>query len=317
MPNFTPRTLVRVITAALFTAIAAVIWDGWWHVALGRDSVWILPHLLLYVSTGTAVGFGVYGWFRNKRAKAFKHLALILLLIPASAPFDELWHRIFGMEALNSVWILWSPPHLVLIAALLGSFLLLLPLLRKDSLGAQQVFGALAVAGIAQLFVALAAPFLPTGPFALLGFWGAGIVAAALTAGLLLASRLLPGPAPVFLVALALAALHALGVEGDVAPGVIVAPHDHAPSWLVVFSLVVPAVLIDLMRGLPSVMLGSIYGLVWAYILFTFSGLFFAPQFQYPFAAAVVAVISAYIGGGAGWYVSAFILDKITPRKKS
>lgn len=95
--QFSSITLVRLIISFLFVAVIAGTWDAWWHGAIGRDSLFEPPHLLLYASTISAVLMGMYGWYTT-REKVWKRVVLFLLLIPISAPFDELWHRIFGLS---------------------------------------------------------------------------------------------------------------------------------------------------------------------------------------------------------------------------
>ena len=97
--------LVSLVTISLFIAVLAGAWDVWWHGFLGRESFFSPPHLLLYLSVIVAILSGLYGWYLYKD-RAWKWLGLVLLLVPFSAPFDELWHRIFGVEETTSVLVL-------------------------------------------------------------------------------------------------------------------------------------------------------------------------------------------------------------------
>src|SRR3989338_10764476 len=169
--------LGRLIATALFTAVLAGTWDAWWHGALGRESFWSPPHLLLYSSVFVAVFSGIYGYFQSKE-KRWRNLAFILLLIPLSAPFDELWHRIFGVEDLSSPLIIWSPPHLAIVFSIIASMVLLLPVLRKDSKEMQILFGSMIFAALHNLILFVLSQLEPEGAWHLLGFAGAGIVAA-------------------------------------------------------------------------------------------------------------------------------------------
>jgi len=137
----------RFICSSLFAAVVAGTWDAWWHGALGRESFWSPPHVLLYSSVILAIIAGVHGWYRT-REKIWRKLATLLVLVPAPAPFDELWHRVFGVENLSSPLIVWSPPHVVLIGSIVGSFLMLLPIIRRDeNINAQRLFGPLTFEG--------------------------------------------------------------------------------------------------------------------------------------------------------------------------
>ncbi|HEV8339751.1 MAG TPA: hypothetical protein VGR25_08860 [bacterium] len=57
------RTPVRVVIAALLTVVAAGSWDVWWHVAVGRDTFWEPPHVLLQAGVAATVVAAVVGWW--------------------------------------------------------------------------------------------------------------------------------------------------------------------------------------------------------------------------------------------------------------
>ena len=98
-------------------------WDGDWHGRVGRDSFWIPPHLMMYSSITlfgwVALGVTVWttlnepkdapGMLRVFGLQAPLGIALMgigVLVALAAAPFDDLWHRAYGIDV--SVW---SPPH--------------------------------------------------------------------------------------------------------------------------------------------------------------------------------------------------------------
>ena len=98
---------------ALLVASIGLAWDIQWHVWVGRDSFWSPPHLLLYagVTVAGALAFGqVAGawWLRARPARGYQIGAAGLLLTLLAAPFDELWHRIYGIDV-----DLWAPAHLL------------------------------------------------------------------------------------------------------------------------------------------------------------------------------------------------------------
>ena len=148
MEKISKSRLARLITAALFSAVVGGAWDVWWHGAVGRDTFWEPAHLLLYTSIIIAISLGAYGWYKT-REKVWRWLATILFIVPLSAPFDELWHRTFGVEDLTSPLVLWSPPHIALILSIVVSFIFLLPILKKDhDQQARRFFTSLALSGI-------------------------------------------------------------------------------------------------------------------------------------------------------------------------
>jgi len=99
-------------------------WDVAWHRALGRDTFWSAPHVLMYTGT-TLVGLSslvaLFTAMRGRPARTRelaigplhveRSLALVgfgALGIISAAPFDDLWHRLFGRDV-----DIWSPPHMV------------------------------------------------------------------------------------------------------------------------------------------------------------------------------------------------------------
>jgi len=309
--------LARLIVSALFTAVMAGAWDAWWHAAIGRETFWEPPHLLLYSAVTVAISAGIYGWYKTKE-KIWRRLAIILALVPLSAPFDDLWHRIFGVENISSPLIVWSPPHLVLIGAIAASFIGLLPLIRRDrDITAQRFFGGLSLAAILNLLLFVAAPVQPMGPYELIGFWGAGIVAFLLAGAFLVASRWMPGVAGATLVAAFFLVISAIGFGEEIAPGVIIQPHDHPPAWLTIFSILIVATFIDVAKLKPMWLSGALAGVLWSGIFYSFSSMFFKLEFQYTAGDTGVAVFASLIGGVvAGFFVSKFYKKEFAVKEK-
>jgi len=289
----------RLIIIALFTAVAAGTWDAWWHVALGRESFWSPPHLLLYSSVLLAISLGWFSWHKTKE-RLWRNLAIALVFVPLSAPFDEMWHRVFGEEAINSLMIMWSPPHLVLIGAILASFFFLLPLLKQEkNERARTLLGALVFAGAYSLLLFVVAPFEPLHVHQLLGFWGAGIVSLVLGGVLLAGQRWIGGFGAAFMIALVILGLESMSFSEQIAPILDITPHDHSQSWIIVFSALIPAAAIDLLYYKPLWLRGLVWGFLWGGILYGLSWIWFEPQFQYSTAEALQATVSAGIGGFA------------------
>ena len=124
------RVLFAVALLKLFNFIGGA-WDIQWHVAIGRDSLWIPPHLMVFLAfvSGLAIvvvmiayetGLSIAGQDIPHTAKlgmlrspgAYFGILLGYAAALLSGVIDELWHRAFGIDA-----TLWSPPHLLIMAA--------------------------------------------------------------------------------------------------------------------------------------------------------------------------------------------------------
>lgn len=129
----TTLPLVVGVTGVFLSWFGAA-WDVSWHRVVGRDTFWSAPHLFLYggiilwglaslIATVTAMaGRPVHGRkLRVGPLRAELGLALVgigALVVIASAPFDELWHRLYGRDV-----DIWSPPHLAGVAGSTIAFL--------------------------------------------------------------------------------------------------------------------------------------------------------------------------------------------------
>lgn len=289
--------LIRLITTALFSAVLAGTWDVWWHGALGRESFWSPPHLLLYASVLVAIGTGFLGFWKTKE-QSMKWLAIILFLIPASAPFDELWHRLFGVEQVSNPLIVWSPPHVILVLALVSSFLCLFVHLQRDEdIVAKHLLQSTALASALSLLLFLASPLEPIGPYHLMGFAGAAVGSGIIAAIFLLGQEWMRRFGSAISVAGIFMLIAAMNFGEQLAPNVPIQPHDHPPGWLMIFSCLVPAVMIDLLRSQSAMLRGFLVGTLHSAILYGFASQFFEPQFQYGTAEMWTAILSSAVAG--------------------
>lgn len=300
------RFLGRFIASAFFVVVAAGSWDVWWHGAIGRDSFWEPPHLLLQAGVLAALIASIYGWVRT-RDRAWAYLAIACAIVPVSAPFDELWHRAFGVENLSSPLVIWSPPHLALVGSLIAGVLLVLPILRRDE-APGGFFISLGSAAFLVLTLFLVVPLEPLGAYHLLGFAGAGAQGLVLALVFLMAAVLIPGVGAATMTVAFFLTLNSLNIEGRLAPGVIVPPHAHPPAWLLVFSFILVAVLSDAVRDRwASHLTGALIGFLTAAIIYGLAPSFIEPSFRFGLAAATTAIVAATLGGSIGGFLGARI----------
>lgn len=240
---------------------------------------------------------GMYGWQKHREA-VWRRLALVLLIVPLSAPFDEVWHRTFGKELVSSPLIVWSPPHIAIIAGIAASFLFLLPVLAKDKdITAQRFFGGLCLASAMSLIFFLTTPLEPTGPYHLLGFAGAGFLAAVIVGMLIVASRWIPGVHGATLVAIFFLLVQSVSISSKSLPELGVAPHDHPPRWLFLFATLIASAFVDTtIRRLPVWLVGTLAAGIWTVLIYYFS----SPFFELPFRYSTTQMWSGILAGTTG-----------------
>lgn len=109
----------------LLVAAMGLYWDVAWHVDLGRDELLLNPsHTMILLGLGGLMYAAVIATTFASLDKADTGIKYKSLVIPwsavalfalglggvASFPFDELWHRAYGIDV-----TLWSPTHLQLL----------------------------------------------------------------------------------------------------------------------------------------------------------------------------------------------------------
>ncbi|MBA3943555.1 MAG: hypothetical protein H0X37_03225 [Herpetosiphonaceae bacterium] len=125
-----PATIRRtwlVIAVLLILALIGAFgnaWDLYWHIMIGRDTFWIPPHTMMYTSIALsgliAAGTVLRDTLRDQGAVGqvrllgfhaplgYFVLGFGVLQMVLSAPFDDWWHRMYGVDV-----TVWSPPHLI------------------------------------------------------------------------------------------------------------------------------------------------------------------------------------------------------------
>lgn len=138
-------------------AVLGTYWDDSWHTDRGRDAFAIPPHLTLYggvlVSALVLLGWGLLAWRREGwglggARRVLGHRPLLLAgvggaAVLAAGPIDNVWHVRYGRDA-----VLWSPPHMLAVAASVALSVGLLAGLRTSPGRAGAAARALAGAGV-------------------------------------------------------------------------------------------------------------------------------------------------------------------------
>jgi len=109
------RWALLALTAIVTLMRTGAYWDVQWHSTVGRDSFWIPPHDLLYSGVAFAGLLGLWFTWRDGIGRAPGRAwpwgwTLSMLgagMLVSAAPFDELWHRLYGIDV-----TIWSPPHM-------------------------------------------------------------------------------------------------------------------------------------------------------------------------------------------------------------
>ena len=119
------RWLLGLFVVAFLAALFGTYWDDGWHTERGRDSFFIAPHITLYAGIALT-GALTFLWAafaardRGLRA-ALRHPPLTIAAIGvattlAAGPIDNVWHELFGRDA-----VVWSPPHMLGVAGVIAS----------------------------------------------------------------------------------------------------------------------------------------------------------------------------------------------------
>lgn len=126
MPNRSGKDLwslgvLPILLAGGVLGILGIYWDIAWHVDIGRDTFFTLPHNLVYSSILSVLLVSMLGLWWDRRNSRFHlkvgrlrlHPGVLMVGVAAAlelafAPLDDLWHRLFGSDV-----ALWAPMHLV------------------------------------------------------------------------------------------------------------------------------------------------------------------------------------------------------------
>jgi len=271
--------------------------DAWWHVSQGRESFFVLPHLFIYGGVIASMLFSLL-LAKTTHQKIWKWIFSALLIIPLTAPFDELWHRIVGAEQIESVLIVWSPPHIALFAAAILAMVLFMNVLKKErDIVSERITGSLILASLFNLLFIILVPFFPLGPHHLFGFWGAGVIAFIFTVTALASNYLFPGVASATTTALFFILFHTIVADANIYGNAESRIYGHLPNWVLILSYTIPAAWIDISKKWSLYLRVVVASLLWSAIFFGFANEYLGADFRFPSFNFYQALIASAFGG--------------------
>jgi hypothetical protein len=287
------NSLAHAFALSLAVSVFGVSFDAWWHVSSGRESFFVLPHLFIY---GGVVASVLLSFLLGRRThqKVWRNIFIALLIIPLTAPLDELWHKIRGVEQVESVLIVWSPPHVLLFAMAILAVGMFISVVRKDTdLIANRVLGKVMLAALLSLVFILLVPFFPIGPHHVLGFWGAGVTAFMLVCAMLGAVYFFPGFASASTTMSFFIVSFIIFSDATLYSAAAARLYGNIPNWLIILSFITPALWIDMSKAMPVVLRALIAGSLWCILFFGFAHRYLALEFAYPLSSFYQALISS------------------------
>jgi hypothetical protein len=252
-------------------AVAGLYFDVWYHLVIGRDEFWTIPHIFILCGQ---ILHTLYAWIlvrdyqKNRRESlhaAYWYLGVQILFFVGLA-FDASWHELIGQETIDTALVLWGPPHQIIALPLLLS-----PFLLDRILGTlpEPNRSALRLMAYGTLFAFVYfhfQPLWPLGAYRVIGAYGElamlGLLGLALSwSALRLKPVLLPATI-LSLIFLSMGAIMSWGEASNV-------PRAHGtfgipayPFWITFFSFFIAAVAYDSTRffRVPFVLRGAMWG---------------------------------------------------------
>lgn len=303
--------ILAIIGCGVLSGVGA-IWDTiWWHRYIGRHAFWIPPHACVVIGSGIGICIALYLWFCH-REKIWRAFSLCFLCVIATQPIDNIWHIIFGVEDPSTIWIYWSPPHLLIVVSMIGFWFLARAAARKLFVGTlRAVLVSLSWAFVLSAVLLEMRPLQPVGSiYQLLGFWGAGVIACVFISILLLIQALEKEKGVCQRVVLGYFCIHAIValsaawmflVNPEISISVLwktfFGGYIAIPVWMQMCGLFGVAIWLDYSTKLSLLMRTTVAGGMYGIIYFAFSSPFLSLEYQFSSTQAMEAIVAALIGG--------------------
>ena len=105
--TYTPEFFFRLFLFGLALYTLGVNADMNWHAVNSiREDYFIMPHILMYLGI-----LWMLLAFLFLKIKGISINYFVFVLFPVLSVFDEIWHRVFGVELATSPMMFWSPAH--------------------------------------------------------------------------------------------------------------------------------------------------------------------------------------------------------------
>jgi hypothetical protein len=262
---------INMVALGLLTACFGTSFDAFWHLTRGLETFFVLPHLFVY--GGVILSFlGAWRGYKFTKEESWRSLLKALAVIPLAGVLDKFWHQIRGVESVGNPGIIWSLPHIILLVASMTSVMLFTFIIHKEK---QLRWAPTLGPGLMGLFlvtlVLFLSPFMPTGPYAIMGTPGVGIVSAGVIFILLLSKKLFPGSPSASLSAFVLVLFQAMIYDSNMFTGSL--EFLHTPVWLIFLTYLVPALFIDYMyHKSDAIVIGAFAGFFSAVVFYYLGG---------------------------------------------
>lgn len=288
------KDFIHYLFLSTACTVYGISFDGFWHLTRGRESFFVLPHIFVYAGI---LGAMYVSWnaYKILKDRSWIWLFRVLCIIPLSAPIDELWHRLFGKEVIESPRIIWSFPHLILLSGALTSIVLVTLIISKEvRLKHWFLLGTVTLGMFLNVMVMSLIPIFPAGPHHLLNSSGLGIMATGIISVYFFARRLFPDKGAACITALVCVFFQMIIYDAS-----LYIPEAsnffRLPDWTLILVFFAPAITIDLTDSWYSPTRGMVAGLLMGIIFFWLGS--WAPDSSYVYADLWSGTISAAIGG--------------------